>query len=262
MARRRAPDPFWARSFRMAIVSAPPDISARTVPRIDAQPIVDLAGGELVREELLLRLVTGTGRVLAPASFINDAERTGAITSLDRLVVRAGAVAAARGRRVAVNLSGRTLGDPGFLEVVERAVAHNRLAPGALMFELAETTAIPSLKAARGFARRAAELGCTFALDDFGAGYAGLTYLDWFPFSAIKIDAGVVADLRGRRRQRSQAMVEAIVEVARTLELQTIAEGVDGSATLEALRDLGVDHGQGFFIGAPQAFVPMPASDN
>ena len=245
----------------MASVPAPPVVPPHILPRIDAQPIVDLASGELVREELLLRMVTGTGRAPASSSTLPGAERTGAITALDRLVVRAGAVAAAHGRPVSVNISGRSLGDPGFVEVVERAIAHHRVPCGGLMFEIAEAAAIPSVRSARAFAYRALDLGCTFALDDYGAGYAGLTYMDWFPFAAIKLDRCVVADIRGRRRQRSHAVVEAVVEVARDLGLLTIADGIDDARTLDALCALGVDQGQGLQFGPPRAFVPRASTD-
>jgi EAL domain-containing protein (putative c-di-GMP-specific phosphodiesterase class I) len=222
--------------------------------------MVDLRSGALVREELLLRMVSGAGVVEPPSTFLPDAERTGAITVLDRLVVRVAAAAAARGRRVAVNLSARSVSDPAFLDVVERAVAHAHIDPGQIAFELTETSPIESMHDAWIFADRVTALGCPFALDDAGTGYGGLTYLQTLPFTALKIDIRFVRDLATSRASR--AIVGGLVHLAGELGLATIAEGIEDQRTLEIARDLGVDHGQGFHIGRPVPLLPALPPDH
>jgi EAL domain-containing protein (putative c-di-GMP-specific phosphodiesterase class I) len=121
------------------------------------------------------------------------------------------------------------------------------------VFEVTETAVADNLDAARTFATRLRTLGCAFALDDFGVGYAALTYLRQLPVDYLKIDIQFVRNLLSDTENRQ--IVQAIVGVARELKIETIAEGVEDQATLDELRRIGVDNAQGYWIGRPG---PLP----
>ena len=119
-----------------------------------------------------------------------------------------------------------------------------------LSFEITETAAVANIVQAEMLIRRLQDLGHAIALDDFGRGLSSLTYLKSLPVSHLKIDGGLVRDVVGN--PRSQAMVTAIVQLARAMNLQTTAECVESEAILAAVGQLGVDFGQGFAIGRPR----------
>ncbi len=216
-----------------------------------AQPIVDLSSGETVMDELLLRIRSADGAVSGPCGFLAAAERHGTITSLDSWVLEEAAQIAARGRPVSVNVSARSVGRSSFLEIVERTLERNGVEPSLITFEITETAVVSDIVRASRFAERLDAIGSHFALDDFGTGYAALTYLKHLPIRYLKIDRDFVRDLA--ENPRSRAVVSAIVTLAAGFGQLTIAEGVENAATLEALRELGVDMAQGFHLGMPAA---------
>ena len=127
-----------------------------------------------------------------------------------------------------------------------------------ITFEITETTVISDIVGAARFADRLEALGCRFALDDFGTGYAPLTYLKYLRVQYLKIDMEFVHDLV--ESERSRAVVASIVGTAAGLGQRTIAEGVECAATLELLRELGVDLAQGFHIASPAPIARMAPS--
>jgi PAS domain S-box-containing protein len=215
---------------------------------LHSQPIVELGTGRVVQEELLLRMRAEDGRLIMPGEFLPPAERFELAPAIDRWVIgRAADVA--RTRRVEVNLSGQSIGDPGLPAYVEEQLERAGAEPGNLVFEITETTAAEDLDQASLLAERLASLGCGFALDDFGTGYGSFTYLKHLPVSYIKIDMEFVRNLRADSPDRQ--VVSAIVDVARNFGIETIAEGVESQDTLELLQALRVDFAQGFHIGRP-----------
>ena len=120
--------------------------------------------------------------------------------------------------------------------------------PSSLIFEITETAAIASIDQARRFAEALRELGCRFALDDFGAGFGSFYYLKHIPVDFLKIDGDFV---RSPRSRADDLVIESIVHMAQGLGKQTIAEFVEDEGTLEALRAQGVDFAQGFHVGRP-----------
>jgi EAL domain-containing protein (putative c-di-GMP-specific phosphodiesterase class I) len=216
---------------------------------IYAQPIIDLSSGETVMDELLLRIRSTDGTVAGPCGFLAAAERYSTITSLDGWVLEHAAQIAGRGRAVSVNVSARTVGSPGFLEIVEKTLKRHGVEPSLITFEITETAVVSDIVRASRFAEALDAIGCHFALDDFGTGYAALTYLKHLPIRYLKIDTDFVRDLP--ENPRSRAVVSAIVTLAGGFGQLTIAEGVENAATLGALRELGVDLAQGFHIGRP-----------
>jgi PAS domain S-box-containing protein len=214
-----------------------------------AQPIVDVHSGDVVQSELLLRLREADGEIVAPGAFLQVAEDYGLIGDIDRWVITRAAEIASTGRPVEVNLSARSVGDAGILDHIEQCIAGGGIDPTTLVFEITETALIQDEVAARRFAERLHALGCKLALDDFGTGYGGFTYLKQLPLDYLKIDIEFVRDLA--TNPASSHVVQAVVALARGFSLQTVAEGVEDAATLELLRELGVDLAQGYYIARP-----------
>jgi len=217
--------------------------------RLVAQPIVDLRSGAHVAEELLLRIVDEDGRVDLPAPYIQAAERYPLITELDAWVVDRAARLASSGRRLHVNLSGRTFADPLFADRLSAKLDRHGVRPELLTFEITETATPVDHPSATLVAERIVELGGRIAIDDFGTGYGSLGYLHRLPVSSIKIDRCFVRDVA--ENPRSRALVEGIVCMARSLELTTVAEGVSDDDAVAILREAGVDFAQGFHLGPP-----------
>lgn len=232
--------------------------------RMEAQPIVELGrNGPPRRFELLLRMIDHSGESIAPDKFLSAAERYQLATDIDRWVVQyaleilASAAPALEnlGAHFAINISGQSLGDEAFPEFLDAKLREYALPPDLLSFEITETAAVANIVRAEALIRRLQDLGHAIALDDFGRGLSSLTYLKSLSVSDLKIDGGLVRDLVGadqRHNGRSQAMVTAIVQLARTMNLRTTAECVESEAILGAVGKLGVDFGQGFAIGRPR----------
>jgi EAL domain-containing protein (putative c-di-GMP-specific phosphodiesterase class I) len=149
-----------------------------------------------------------------------------------------------------VNLSGKTMSDPTFPSEVKRELTSSGIDPASLIFEVTETVAIADIDQARRFANELDRLGCRFALDDFGAGYASFYYLKHLPISILKIDGEFVRQLPISRTD--QLIVKALVEVCGGLGIETVAEFVHDEKTLETVRSLGVDFAQGYHLGKPE----------
>jgi len=227
--------------------------------RMEAQPIVQLANGGAVRRfELLLRMIDSSGESVAPDKFLSAAERYQLATDIDRWVVQytlevlssAAPALQGLGAHFAINLSGQSVGDDEFLAFLEAKLREYNLPPSLLSFEITETAAVANIVRAETLVRRLQDLGHDIALDDFGRGLSSLTYLKSLSVSDLKIDGGLVRDLA--TNARSQAMVTAIVQLARTMKLRTTAECVESEAIQSAVARLGVDFGQGFAIGRPR----------
>jgi EAL domain-containing protein (putative c-di-GMP-specific phosphodiesterase class I) len=216
---------------------------------LHAQPIVDLATGETVQRELLIRMRAPDGSLIAPGSFLPAAEKYGAIRDIDHWVIAQGAGHAAKGIDVEINISAASIGDPGLIAVIEAELERTGADPSRLVFEITETALIEQTDIAVALAERLRTLGCRFALDDFGSGYGGFHYLKHLPMDFLKIDREFVRD--AMNSEGDQHVIRAIVGLAQGFGLQTIAEGVEDQETLDLLREFGVDHAQGFHLGRP-----------
>jgi EAL domain-containing protein (putative c-di-GMP-specific phosphodiesterase class I) len=220
------------------------------------QPIMNLANRTIGRCEVLLRLRDGDGTMIAPAAFLPAAERFGLMHQIDQWVVweatRFFAAEQHAGRTVhfAVNLSGSSLSDVGMLAFIEDAIRCTGVDPRALVFEVTESVAIGNIADACRFAKRLSSIGCAFALDDFGAGFSSLYYLKHLPFDYLKIDGEFILKLIGNAAD--QHIVKAIVQMAVGLGKETIAEFVGDAATVDLLRQYGVNFAQGYHIGRPR----------
>ena len=226
--------------------------------RLEAQPIVALNGAPShPKFELLLRMTDEAGNSVPPDKFLSAAERYQLAPAIDRWVVRQvietlKPVAGPLHRLhacFAVNISGQSLGDAEFATFMESTLRDAGLPLALLSFEVTETAAVANIVRAEALIRRLRELGCAVALDDFGRGLSSLTYLKTLPVTHLKIDGSFVRDVV--TDERSHAMLSAIVQLARAMGLETVAECVESDAIRQAIRDLGVSYGQGFSIGRP-----------
>ncbi len=216
--------------------------------------------------EVLLRLRAESGRPSAqPAEFLRAAERYRLMPHIDRWVVRAvlsalgrGGLKLPAGRSVAINIAGQTLGDAEFLEFVVDCFDHTGAAPGDICFEITESSVVANLEPARRFIEVLHGMGCEFALDDFGGGLSSFSNLKTLPIDYLKIDGSFMRNLAVDAV--NQAMVTAMVDLARTLHFRVVAEQVEDQSSLDAVRRMGIDFVQGFIVGRPQplSVVPVP----
>ncbi|MCU1600451.1 MAG: uncharacterized protein JWO22_1160, partial [Frankiales bacterium] len=219
------------------------------------QPVVDLGSGVVLGAEALCRLRTPDGEQVSPALFIDIAEENGSIGALGHLVleraVRQCVQWHAAGRadlHIAVNVSATQTTEKGYAAGVLTVLSQAGLSPKHLILELTESALIdasPTTVAALESLRAA---GVGIAIDDFGTGYASLRYVQQLPVTALKIDISFTRGLPHGRQE--QAIVRAVAQLARTLELACVAEGIETSEQRDFLAELGVC-GQGYLLGRP-----------
>ena len=219
-------------------------------------PVDEGRGGPLYYE-ILLRMLDEDGQLVPPGAFLPAAERYGLMPAIDRWVIRhALGFIADPGNRLgddvvyAINLSGQTLRDEGFVDFVLGALRDSGVAAARVCFEITETAAIENLQQAARLISRLRGNGCRFALDDFGAGMSSFAYLKNLGVDTIKIDGNFVVNMVDNRADH--AMVEAINQVGHVMGMRTTAEFVENKSVLEALRRLGIDYAQGFGIQRPR----------
>jgi diguanylate cyclase (GGDEF)-like protein/PAS domain S-box-containing protein len=231
---------------------------------LHAQPILDLRTGVVESAELLVRMLDEDGALVPPGRFLYVAERIGLITQIDEWVVGQAASLLKRIQltapdfRVEVNLSGRSMGSTRLSEHIRSTVLEAGINPSGLVLEVTETAAVSDIQSARTFAEELQRAGCRFALDDFGAGFGSFYYLKHLPFDFLKIDGEFV--VKCATTPADQVILTAIVDIARGMKKETIAEFVGDQLTLDTIRRTGVDHAQGYFIGTPvpvDELVPM-----
>jgi EAL domain-containing protein (putative c-di-GMP-specific phosphodiesterase class I) len=210
--------------------------------------------------EVLVRLQDEAGHELAPAEFMRAAERYRLMGLVDRWVVQTTFAALGRGaipvpanRSVAINVSGQTLGDAQFLEFVVECFDSSGVAPAQVCFEINENAVIANLDHARRFVGVLHGMGCQFALDDFGSGVGSFSNLKNLPLDYLKIDGTFMRNLA--HDAVNQAMVAAMIKLARTLNFKVIAEQVEDAAAVDVARRMGVDYLQGYAIGRPQPLL-------
>jgi diguanylate cyclase (GGDEF)-like protein/PAS domain S-box-containing protein len=225
--------------------------------RVHFQPIVALPGGRLLGVEALVRWAHRERGLLDAGAFVPLAEHGALSAPLTAWVLRNALAQAKRAladRRdlfINVNLSPRDVADPDLPRRVEAALAEAGLDPERLCLEVTEGTLITDTERCGETLHALRAIGCQIAIDDFGAGYSSLTYLDRLPLHVLKIDRSFVARLAAG--SASRAIVRAIVDLAHDLGLLTVAEGVEDEHTYQVLAQLGCDAAQGFYIARPLA---------
>ncbi|MGH3298043.1 MAG: putative bifunctional diguanylate cyclase/phosphodiesterase, partial [Trebonia sp.] len=234
------------------------------------QPIVTLSSGEIAGFESLVRWPHPRWGMMLPGQFISLAEETGLIVPLGAWVLRQALADMVRWRRelpppaatepgappaesagphVSVNVSARQFRDPGFVDSVRQALAESALPPSALLLELTESLVLGGNEQIRADLNELRELGVKLAIDDFGTGYSSLSYLIDLPIDVLKIDKMFVTGIASSWRRH--ALVEGIVRLARTLEVEVIAEGIETDTERELLAGMGCQFGQGYLLSVP-----------
>lgn len=224
--------------------------------QVHYQPIVSLRGDEVVGFEALVRWEHPTRGTVMPGDFIPLAEQIGLVGRIgERVLMRAcGQLASWRATLdaelfVSVNLSAVQVRQGRLVHQVKEALKHAGLPADALKLEITEGVLIEHLETAAVVLEELRSLGVTLSLDDFGTGYSSLSYLHQLPIDAIKVDRTFVS--RMGEQSRGGAMVHAIVQMANTLGIEVVAEGVENGEHAQMLRGLGCDYGQGHFYGTP-----------
>jgi len=220
------------------------------------QPVVDLRTGVAHHHEALVRFEDGG----SPFQLIRMAEEFDLIEELDHAIAEMAVKRLASDRtgaiKLAINISGRTIVNEGFVDHIDRLLARNDVAKGRLIFEITETCAIDDLPRANQHIQALRALGSLVCLDDFGAGASSFAYLQELSLDIVKIDGRYVRELAGNGRDG--AMVRRLVELCRDLKIRTVAEMVETAEVEEVVRKAGVDFAQGWLFGKP-ADQPQPA---
>ena len=222
------------------------------------QPIYDARRGEIVACEALLRWFHPIRGAVAPSEFIPVAEEMGMIAALGEWVLRQACAEAATWPdriRVAVNLSPAQFRNGHLFATVGAALQQSGLELRRLDLEITESGLMQNSEQIRGQLLDLRAMGIRIAMDDFGTGYSSLSYLRSFPLDKLKIDQSFVADLG--QRPNAAAIIGAIKQLADSLHIGVVAEGVETEAQLAQLRALGVDEVQGFLLGRPMPAVQV-----
>ncbi|WP_299197568.1 EAL domain-containing protein [uncultured Amphritea sp.] len=221
------------------------------------QPIVPLQKQQNTGYEVLIRLRAESGDLVAPGAFLPAAERYNIAPQIDRWVIQNTLQWMTQNidqlghiDSLAINLSGQSLGDDALLGYIIRTIEHGVVPARMIKFEITETAAIANLKDAQIFIRSLKNLGCRFALDDFGSGLSSFAYLKNLPVDLLKIDGMFVRNIIAD--PVDEAMVRSINEVGHIMGMETIAEFVETDEIMERLRQLGVDYAQGYTISRPE----------
>jgi len=223
---------------------------------LHCQSIVNIENSGEKHCEILLRLLNSDGTIVPPMSFIPAAERYEIMPSIDRWVITHTIDFLTRNREMinnhifTINLSGQSLGQKGFDKFVIDTLQKSEIAPEIICFEITETAAISNLTRAISFMKSLKAIGCRFALDDFGSGLSSFNYLKNMPVDYIKIDGNFIVDIC--HDKTDLAFVEAINRIGHIMGIETIAEFVENKDTFEALKKIGVNYAQGFYIDKPK----------
>jgi len=225
------------------------------------QPLWDLKSSRMVGVEVLLRWQSSDFGLMQPSTFISLLEDSGLINNIGEWVLRTActqvrdwALAGHDNLKMAVNVSGKQLKNPKFLEVLSLIIQETGVDPRNLELEFTESVIMENVDTTIEIFQKLKDMGIQLSIDDFGTGYSSLNYLKHFPVDRIKIDKSFVADVN--RNESDAAIIEAIVSMAQSLSLRVVAEGVENSDQLHSITRLGCDEVQGFYLA-----MPMHAED-
>ena len=228
------------------------------------QDIEGLQGSGQRHYEVLIRYLGSDGVLVPPGAFLPPAERFGLSPKLDRWVIRHVCEFLSKEKanntkaeplQLSINLSGPSIADDDLLQFVRDTLQEYQIDPQQLCFEITETAAITHLSNAICFIREMKEIGCRFALDDFGSGLSSFGYLKTLPVDFVKIDGIFVKDIL--EDEVDLAMVRSINDIGHLMGKKTIAEFVENQKIAEVLRNVGVDYAQGYGISRPRSIEEL-----
>ncbi|WP_226577731.1 EAL domain-containing protein [Acuticoccus sediminis] len=205
--------------------------------------------------EVLVRMRDDDGGMIPPSEFITAAERHGVMHKIDRWVLYTlfndyrSLLEQNDHIDLSINISASSLDDPFLWPFVRDIISETTIAPSRICFEITETAVINNASVAIKFCRSAREYGCRIALDDFGVGLSSFAYLKNFQVDELKIDGSFIQNIQSSEIDRK--LVEAMAGVGRALGIVTVAEWVEDAATLEVVRNIGIDRAQGYHIARP-----------
>lgn len=223
------------------------------------QAKVDLGTRRITGAEALMRWSHPTMGPIPPSEFITVAEQCGLIDALGQWALREACRAGAQelaGLTVAVNVSPMQLENAHFLDQLREALHTTGMEPSRLELEITESVFMEDAEHALRLLRAIRHTGVRLALDDFGTGFSSLSYLRSFPFDTLKIDQAFVAELLSR--DHSRAIVRMIAELAATLGMRTVTEGIETLEQMQAVRAAGCDEIQGYLVSRPRPLAEFP----
>ncbi|MCW8091081.1 EAL domain-containing protein [Alteromonas sp. ASW11-130] len=217
--------------------------------------------------EILLRMVSESGELIPPSAFFPSAERYDLSTKIDRWVVENtfkwladNSAVLEKLERCCINLSGPSLADKDIKLLILNAFERSGVPYEKICFEITETVAIVKMEDTLQFMKTFNQLGCQFALDDFGSGFSSYTYLKHLPVNCVKIDGSFIKEMLND--PVDHAMVSSIKDVAKAMGMETVGECVEDEATMVALGKMGVNYAQGFGIAKPRSLKEFVSLDN
>jgi len=232
---------------------------------LNYQPIISLETGCLAGFEALMRWQKGEDGFVSPVEFIPLAEETGLIIELGRWSLKLAIedhirflnhfAAVSEGRAdlfMSVNVSGLQLSEMAEIDELSAIIQHSAIDPSAIKLEMTETLLVEDPAHAAKALRKLKESGVSIAIDDFGTGYSSLSYLHQFPLDTLKIDREFVINMD--KTENSRRIVSSIAQLALSLDMNIVAEGIEDKVQMDELRDLGCQYGQGYYMARP-----MPA---
>lgn len=246
-------DLVWAWERKQFLLHYQPVVAVNSGRVIGAEA---LARGHIMGMEALTRWPHLHRGLIAPAQFIPVAERTGRIVALDRWAIATAARQAALWSQegwhgwVSVNLSARSLHDADLPAYLRRCFEANELAPGRIILEITESSAMRDTEMTARILSELREAGARIALDDFGVGHSSLAYLKHFPVDILKLDHNFTCDIG--RAGKQEALIETVITLAHKIGAQVVAEGVEAERQLLWLKNAGCDFAQGYLVGRPQ----------
>ncbi|WP_159441807.1 putative bifunctional diguanylate cyclase/phosphodiesterase [Williamsia sterculiae] len=230
--------------------------------RVHYQPRVDLHLNRVTGVEALVRWQHPRDGLIAPGVFLPIIEQTGLLPQLTAFVIDSALERSAQWRSegmdldVGINLAARNLVDANLPEAVRKAIRRHRVPPDRIEFEVTESSALTDTERALNTLLTLRGIGASLSIDDYGTGYSSLDYLRTLPVQRVKIDRSLVGTMT--RARADAAIVGSTVELARLLGVKAVAEGVEDSATLQALRIVGCDEAQGFYLAKPVSAEDLP----
>ncbi|MFT6387685.1 MAG: diguanylate cyclase (GGDEF)-like protein/PAS domain S-box-containing protein [Cellvibrionaceae bacterium] len=236
----------WARQIRQAMAED------RLV--LHFQPIMHIATNRITYHEALVRMLDKDNNIIMPGKFIAALESTGDMGLLDRWVIKRAITLLSKSsqlKKIAINLSAQAFRDENLVPIIRESLSDANVDGSMITFELTESASLLDLRVTQKVIDELHQLGCSFAVDDFGSGFSSFAYLKELPADYIKLDGSFIRNLHVDKVD--QALVRSIIDVVQTLGRKTVAEFVENKEILDFLRENGVDYAQGYFIGKPVA---------
>ena len=220
---------------------------------LEFQPIYAVAMNSISHYECLIRMRGENGTIFSPNEFIPVAEKMGLVEQIDLWVINhVFDLMRTLPKDISfnINLSANIFLDHQLYPLVERKLNETGANPERIVFEITETSAVSNFEQTKAMVNKLRSLGCSFALDDFGAGFNSYSYLKHFPVEMLKIDGAFITDLE--TDEVDQILVKSMIDVAHKLGKKTVAEFVERQSTMDLLKNLGIDYIQGYLVGKPQ----------